>query len=181
MIRKAVNSEIDAVSEIYEKIHTEEEAGRTATGWKRGIYPTRQTALDAFAQGTLYVLEEGGVVLAAAKLDRNQLPAYAEVNWSFPASEDEVLVLHTLVVDPEVKGQGNARAFMRFYEDTAKAMGCRCLRIDTNQKNLRARRLYHSLGYRESGIIPCTFNGLEGIQLVCLEKQLDDQSYESAN
>lgn len=173
MIRKAVSNDLARVSEIYERIHTEEEAGRTTTGWKRGIYPTKQTALDAFAQGSLYVLEENGIVLAAAKLDRDQLPAYADVDWAFPASDEEVLVLHTLVVDPAAKGQGRGRAFMYFYEEAAKAAGCRCLRIDTNEKNLRARRLYHSLGYRESGIIPCTFNGLEGVQLVCLEKQID--------
>ena len=64
---------------------------------------------------------------------------------------------------------------MHFYEEAAKAAGCRCLRIDTNEKNLRARKLYHTLGYRESGIIPCTFNGLEGVQLVCLEKKLESE------
>ncbi len=175
MIRKAVSGDVDAVFEIYERIHTEEETGRTTTGWKRGIYPTRQTALDAFAQGCLYILEEDGAVLAAARLDQNQLPAYADVDWAFAASDKEVLVLHTLVVDPAAKGMGRGRAFMRFYEDTAKASGYKCLRIDTNEKNLRARKLYHTLGYRESGIIPCTFNGLEGVQLVCLEKKLESE------
>ena len=172
MIRKAVSSDLDSISEIYERIHTEEEAGRMTTGWKRGIYPTRQTALDAFARGTLYVLEEDGAVLAAGKIDQEQLPAYAEVNWLYPAAEDEVLVLHTLVVDPRAKGQGRGRAFLRFYEETAKASGCKCLRIDTNERNQRARHLYHMLGYREAGTIPCTFHGLEGVQLVCLEKPL---------
>lgn len=172
MIRKAVNSDIGYVAQIYEKIHTEEEAGRTTTGWKRGIYPTEQTALDAFACGKLYVLEESGQILAAARIDQNQLPAYAEVKWQFPAEDQEVLVLHTLVVDPRAAGQGRARAFMRFYEDTARAAGRKCLRIDTNERNQRARKLYHSLGYREAGIIPCEFNGLEDIQLVCLEKMV---------
>lgn len=174
MIRKAVSSDIEFVAEIYERILTEEEAGRTTTGWKRGIYPTRQTALDALTYGKLYVLEEDGKILAAARIDQNQLPAYADAGWTFPASDEEVLVLHTLVVDPAAKGCGRGREFMRFYENEAKTMGCKCLRIDTNVRNLRARRLYHSLGYREAGIIPCTFNGLEGVQLVCLEKQLHD-------
>ncbi len=172
MIRKAVSSDIDLVAEIYEKILTEEEAGRTTTGWKRGIYPTRQTAMDAFASESLYVLEEDGQVLAVGRIDRNQLPAYADADWMFPASDEEVLVLHTLVVDPAAKGQGRGRAFMHFYEDAANTLGCKCLRIDTNVRNLRARRLYQSLGYREAGIIPCTFNGLEGVQLLCLEKKI---------
>ena len=47
------------------------------------------------------------------------------------------------------------------------------LRIDTNAKNAAARRLYARLGFREAAIVPCTFNGLSGVALVCLEKRLD--------
>ena len=39
--RKAAASDIDAVTAIYDAIIAEEEAGRAATGWKRGIYPVR--------------------------------------------------------------------------------------------------------------------------------------------
>ena len=44
--------------------------------------------------------------------------------------------------------------------------------MDTNQKNARARALYAKLGYSEPDVVPCTFNGIEGVQLVCLEKTL---------
>ena len=49
------------------------------------------------------------------------------------------------------------------------------LRIDTNAKNANARRLYAYLGYRETGIAPCTFNGIDGVALVCLEKWLGSE------
>ena len=42
--RKATASDIDDVTAIYDAILTEEEAGRTTTGWRRGIYPVRSTA-----------------------------------------------------------------------------------------------------------------------------------------
>ena len=44
--------------------------------------------------------------------------------------------------------------------------------MDTNERNTRARSIYARRGYREAGIIPCTFNGLEGVRLVCLEKKI---------
>ena len=47
------------------------------------------------------------------------------------------------------------------------------LRIDTNAKNAAARRLYARLGFREAAIVPCTFNSIAGVELVCLEKRLD--------
>ena len=44
--------------------------------------------------------------------------------------------------------------------------------MDTNAKNAAARRLYSRLGYREAGIVPCVFNGIPDVRLVCLEKKL---------
>ena len=44
------------------------------------------------------------------------------------------------------------------------------LRLDTNVKNVRARRMYKTPGYREIGIVDTTFNGIAGVKLVLLEK-----------
>lgn len=80
------------------------------------------------------------------------------------------MVLHTLVVDPLQSGRGLGSAFVRFYEAYALEQGYPYLCMDTNEKNKNARALYARLGYREAGIVPCTFNGIPGVNLVCLEK-----------
>ena len=54
----------------------------------------------------------------------------------------------------------------------ARENGCTVLRMDTNAKNAAARRLYQKLGYAESDIVPCIFNGIPNVQLVLLEKKL---------
>ena len=82
------------------------------------------------------------------------------------------MVLHTLVIDPEDKGRGLGRRFVRFYEDYARQEGCKCLRLDTNSRNTSARALYKSMGYEEIGCVPCVFNGLEDVNLVLIEKAL---------
>lgn len=172
-IRKAVRSDIPQVAAIYDRILTEEEQGRAAVGWIRGVYPTEQTALDALEAGTLFVLERDGVVAAAAKIDRNQVPEYANAPWRYPdVSPERVMVLHTLVVDPAFAGKGCGTRFVAFYERYALEHGCPYLRMDTNAKNAAARRLYGRLGYWEAGIVPCVFNGIPDVQLVCLEKKL---------
>ena len=188
MIRKARAADIDAIEKIYEKILTEEEAGRASIGWQRGVYPTRKVAEDALEKGTLFVLvleeageagcraaetAEAGRIAAAAKIDREIVPIYKECRWEYPAPDSEVMILHTLVVDPELSGRGYGRQFVKFYEDYALENGCRYLHMDTNEKNAAARRLYKSLGYTEPDILPCVFNGIEGVRLVCLEKKLD--------
>ena len=172
-IRKAAEADIDAVTEIYDHIHDEEES--CSIGWQRGAYPVRATAETAVSLGELFVLESDGTVYAAGRINREQVPVYAEVPWAHDAAPEQVLVLHTLVVDPAAAGHGYGTQLVRFYEQYAREHGCPELRIDTNAKNANARRLYAYLGYREAGIAPCTFNGIDGVALACLEKWLGSE------
>lgn len=172
MIRKAVQADIAAVAAIYGRIHDAEAAGVSSTGWLREVYPVQATAQAAVERGDLFVMEEAGRIVAAAILNQLQVPEYASCPWVYDAPPEQVMVLHTLVVDPQAAGQGYGRAFVAYYEDYALAHGCRYLRMDTNEKNLRARALYARLGYREPGIVDCVFNGIPGVRLVCLEKRL---------
>ena len=145
---KATSGHIDAIAAIYGRI------------------------IDAQGRGDFFVCVDGGQVAAAAIINRIQVPVYAEVGWLYHAEPDEVMVLHTLVVDPLRAGRGYGSAFVAFYEGYARQSGCPVLRMDTNEKNAAARRLYARLGYREAGIVPCVFNGIKGVGLVCLEKKL---------
>ncbi|MBR5381926.1 MAG: GNAT family N-acetyltransferase [Oscillospiraceae bacterium] len=172
MFRKATLSDLDAVARIYEDIHTEIEAGRYPVRWVRGVYPTFSTAAEAVNNGDLYVYEEDGVILAAARINREPVPAYADARWLWPEPDGGAMILHTLVVSPKSAGRGLGKKFVRFYEDTARENGVACLRLDTGETNTVARQLYKSLGYREADIVSCTFNGIPGIRLVCIEKRL---------
>ena len=171
-IRRATISDIPAIADIYERIHDAEAAGRLSTGWLRGIYPTEATARAALEAGDLFVLEDGEQVVAAARINRVQVPDYALVDWRYPARDDQVMVLHTLTIDPLHAGQGYGRAFLAYYENYALENGCPVLRIDTNAKNTAARAMYAKHGYIESGVIPTVFNGIPGVNLVCMEKRL---------
>ena len=175
IIRPATAHDLTRIEEIYDAIHTAEEAGKVSIGWARGVYPTRATAQAGLDAGDLFVLDDGGTVYAAGRINREQVPVYAEVPWAHDAAPEQVLVLHTLVVDPAAGGHGYGTQFMRFYEQRARELGCPELRIDTNAKNANARRLHTSLGFREVAIAPCTFNGIEGVALVCLEKWLGSE------
>ena len=106
MIRKAAPGDIPAVAALYERIHDREEAGAGTTGWKRGVYPTEATAREALLAGELFVDEREGQIVAAARVDQAQVPEYALARWRYAATEDAVMVLHTLVVDPARAGQG---------------------------------------------------------------------------
>lgn len=172
MFRNALSSDLDAICAIYDAIHDAEEAGRTTIGWVRSIYPTRTTAEQAIHAGDMFVLEQDGKVVASARINQIQGEEYKLARWSFDASDCKVMVLHTLSVHPKAFRRGFGAGFVAFYEDYAARHGCTCLRMDTNIRNTAARTLYKKLGYTEVGVVPCIFNGIDGVQLVCLEKLL---------
>lgn len=173
-IRKARETDIPAIAGIYDRILAKEEAGQATIGWARGVYPTESFANKALAARDLFVLEDGGKICATARINQVQVPEYRNADWRYAdVPENEIMVLHTLVVDPQIAGHGYGRTFVSFYEQYAKEHGCPYLRMDTNIINTAARRFYAKLGFRESGIVGCTFNGIPGVQLVCLEKKLD--------
>ena len=171
-IRKAEKQDIPAVAAIFSAIHSAEEKGELTIGWVREIYPTEETARAALIRNDLFVMEKEGAIVASAIINRLQVPDYAKGQWLHAAHEDEVMVLHTLCVHPKAMGKGCGKAFVAFYEAYARENGCRYLRMDTNAVNATARAMYRKLGYREAGIVPCVFNGIEGVGLVLLEKHL---------
>lgn len=171
--RKACSYDIPAIAQIYSDIHTQEERGLAVIGWARDVYPTEKTAEAALARNDLFVMETCGRIVGTAIINQNQVDVYEGAPWHFPASPDEVMVLHTLVISPGESGKGYGSAFVRFYENYARTHHCPYLRMDTNARNAAARALYHKLGYEEIGIVPCVFNGIDGVQLVLLEKKLD--------
>lgn len=172
LIRNATLTDLDAVVSIYDAIHDREEAGRSTTGWVRSIYPTRATAEEAIRAGELFVMETDGRVIAAARINQIQGAEYVAADWSQNVPECKVMVLHTLVVSPDMAGMGCGTRFVGFFEKYATHQNCPYLRMDTNERNIAARALYRKLGYQEVGIVSCVFNGINGVRLVCLEKTL---------
>lgn len=172
MFRKASVADVENIAELYDAIHSEAEAGRAVTGWIRDVYPTEETARAAISRGDMFVEEAQGRIVAAARINQEQVDVYADAAWDHDAPPEQVMVLHTLVVSPREKGLGYGSRFVAFYEQYALEQGCPYLRMDTNAKNLAARALYRKLGYKEVSVLPCKFNGIPDVALVCLEKKL---------
>lgn len=174
MIRLATEADLPAVAAIYEAILDHEDAtGHHYTGWQRGSYPTANTAHGIWEAGTLYVgADEAGTIWGSMNLNGWQLPEYADGDWSIPADEAEVAVIHTLTIDPNRAGQGLARQMIAFAEDTARAQGKKAMRFDTGVENAAANYLYPKIGYRFAGVVDTFFMGYARRPLNLYEKAL---------
>lgn len=172
IIRRAKAGDLDAIEKIYNKILLKEEEGEVTTGWERGIYPRRETAEAALKRNDMFVIEDEGSIVGSGVINKDQLDVYAKAKWKFVAKNCEVMVLHTLAINPDKSGRGYGKRFVKFYEDYGRKSGCKYLRMDTNERNKPARSLYKKLGFDEIDCIPCLFNGLEGVNLILFEKKL---------
>ena len=85
IVRKASPADIPAIAEIYEAVHTEEEAGRTSVGWIRDVYPTRKTAEASLLRGDLFVAEDHDIIVGTAIINQLQVDVYEGAAWEFPA------------------------------------------------------------------------------------------------
>lgn len=170
MIRPAQAHEVEAVAQGYERLFDREEQTGSATNWRRGVYPTRATAQNAFEKGWLYVLlDDAGCVCASMILNHEQPQDYARLDWRFPAGAEETLVLHTLCVDPAQTGRGYGSRMVRFLLEHARRTGMRAVRLDTYEGNAPAAGLYRRLGFRYAGSLEMLHEGVIPETLICFE------------
>lgn len=173
MIRLAQESDLTAAARIYEEILDEEDRRpRSYTNWKRGAYPTLDTARAALEAGTLWIAAEAGELYGCVNLNGIQLPEYAEIPWNIPAAPEEVMVIHTLVISPRFSGRGKAREMVAFCEEEARRQGKRVIRLDTYEGNVPANIMYPKLGYTFAGATEFFFQGFIREILNCYEKAL---------
>ena len=174
MIRLATAADLSAVAAVYDAIlDREAESGVCYTNWQKGKYPTMATAKSILEAGTLYVgTDADGTVWGSMNLNGLQLPEYGKINWSIPAPDSQVAVIHTLTIHPDRKGRGLARQMVAFCEEEARRRGKAVMRLDTWEGNLPANRLYPSLGYRYAGASEFFFQGIIREVLNCYEKKL---------
>lgn len=135
--RRATAEDISGVSAIYEKIHDAEETGVVTIGWERGVYPVEETARAALKKNELFVYEAGGRILAAAIINKTQVDVYEKGNWRYEAADDEVMVLHTLVVDLDAGRGGIGSGFVKFYEPMPENADAACFESTPMKKTVQ--------------------------------------------
>ncbi len=152
VFRKAVAADLDRVEALYVAV-TESAARKTdnlCRGWVTGEYPVRQTAADAIAEGTLYLLESKEGVAGAAVLNQMQPEAYRGGDWR---EEGRVMVLHTFCVHPAARGKRTAAHLLSLCEKEAAQLGGEVLRLDVLSYNQPAICLYEQAGFRYAGTV----------------------------
>lgn len=120
MIRKAILKDVNSIEDTYNE-HFQYELNHTAfTVFKKGVYPTKDDAERAIYAGALFVYEENGTIVGSIIIDKVQPIEYATIPWKEKLSEDEVMVIHLLMVRPSMSGKGIASSLIKFATEYKK-------------------------------------------------------------
>lgn len=172
IIRKAEEIDLQYIDDIYNEIFDYQEKYKNYTNWKKGLYPTINHAKTAFANSELYVGYEDEICCGSAVFNKKQLPEYAKIPWTYLYNDDEIFVIHTLVIKPSMTGAGKGKSFVEYAENLARDMKCKVMRHDTYEGNIPAIKLYLGMDYRIAGSTQFFFMNLIQEKLVCFEKKL---------
>ena len=148
MIRKATFDDIELIEDTYNEHFQHEMEHGAFTVFKKGIYPTRKDTEKAVNNGTLYVYEENSGIAGSMIVDKIQPPEYTKIVWEQTFADDEVMVIHLLMVRPSKAGKGIATVLVKYAMGLAKNSSCKALRLDTGSQNFPALSLYKKLGFQ---------------------------------
>lgn len=115
---------------------------------KAGIYPTRKDAEKSISAGTLYVYENNNNIAGSIIVNKVQPTEYKSIIWGQSFTNNEVMVIHLLMVRPSMKGRGIASSLVKYAIELAKSNSCKALRLDTGSQNTPAVSLYKKLGFQ---------------------------------
>lgn len=146
-------SDIDEIEQLYNEMNDALEAGINYPGFKKGVYPVRENAVEGVKEGYLYVARLEGRIAGSIILSHKPEEAYTSVTWNTDQDYDKIIVIHTLAVHPDFVKRGIGNSLMDFTERHAKKLGMMAIRLDVYEKNYPAIRLYERCGYEYVGTV----------------------------
>lgn len=147
MIRPAEITDLDSIEDAYHEHFVHERQHGAYTVFREGVYPTRKDAEKAFTENALFVYEENGSILGSIILNDVQPEEYKKIDWPSHAADNQVKVIHLLMVRPSAAGKGIGSALINFVSGLAKQQSCTAIRLDTGAQNTPAAALYKKLGF----------------------------------
>ena len=139
--------DLDELEQLYDGLNLYLSQTVNYPGWRKGLYPTRQTALDGIMENRLYVIKHHGKVIASTIIRNTPEEAYYEAKWQTEDDYEKIGVIYTFAVHPGYLKQGVGRKLLEFIIDTCRSRGFHAIRLDAYAENVPAIKLYEACGF----------------------------------
>lgn len=150
-IRPATQNDLQGLRLLYNDIIDAMDASQWHAQWRKDGYPSNAELENAILKGELYVAILSDSIVAAMILNHAFNEGYRTVPWQITCNDEELLCIHTLGVSPHIQRCGIASAMLGYAVQRARAMGCRCIRLDVIENNRPADLLYTRYGFNFCG------------------------------
>ena len=147
----ATQNDFDAIIAFYDDVTERTPEMATYARWSKGKHPTEEGIRAYIDEGSMYVYQEGGEIIAAVALTMYQGEDYHAIQWSRQVADAEVAVIHILAVSPDRQGTGIGSEMIREAIRLAQRRGMKAIRLDALASNTPAHKLYERLGFEYRG------------------------------
>lgn len=141
-------SDIDELEQLYNDLNDYLDKGVNYPGWKKGIYPVRQNAIDGVKNGNLFVAKHNGKIIGSVILSHEPETAYYKAKWEFESDYSDVFVIYTFVVHPQFLKRSVGKALIDFSIEHSIKSKAKSIRLDVYEENIPAIRLYEKCGFK---------------------------------
>ena len=141
-------NDIGEIEQLYNDLNDYLAAGVNYSGWRKGIYPVRQTAIEGVKDCNLYVAKHNDKIIGSVILSHEPEPAFHKAKWEFESDYSDVFVVYTFAVHPEFLKCGVGKALMDFSIEHSIKSQAKSIRLDVYEGNIPAIRLYEKCGFK---------------------------------
>ena len=138
IILDATENDKDEILSLYKK-----QIGREFCPWNEH-YPTMEEIHFDLSRESLFIMKDGGKIIAAASIDQDEQVEQLDC-WSSalaPGAE-----MSRLAVDPEYQNQGLAREMLLHGMAVMKERGYKSIHFLVNKHNVKALNSYNHLSF----------------------------------
>jgi len=166
-IIKGTENNIREIESLYNDLNDYLAAHVNYPGWKKGVYPIKETAVNGIQEGNLYVMQDGDQIVGTVILRHEQEAAYSIANWHNNFDDEDILVVNTFAVHPTYLKKGIGIRLMDFIIQHSKEINIKAIRLDVYEKNKPAIKLYRKYGFEYIDTIDLGYSayGLDKFEL----------------
>lgn len=159
IIEKGKITDADEIENLYNVLTENFESRTNYSGWKKGIYPIREDAINGLEEGTLFVAREQERIVGSFILSHGKEEVYSKIDWGNTFECDKIIWVYTLAVHPLWQERGIGKRLIEFIIQHGKDMNMKAIRLDVYGKNIPAIALYKKYGFEYIDSVDLGYEG----------------------
>lgn len=165
-LRKAESEEAHDILLFYRNVINGIKGTQFKPKWNES-YPNLEYIETSIEKGELYVSSDDDEVVACVVLNNRYDSRYCNAEWSVDAESDEITVIHTFAVSPDLTGRGIGKEIFNQIRNHALKNNQKTIRLDIIDGNEGAEKVFEKLGFEYVGTIELCHDivGLEKFHL----------------